>query len=234
MNNIKLFENIKVIGFDADDTLWENENLFHDIEKKYTSLLTEYAKIEEISKELFNTEMSNLSIYGYGVKSFTLSMIETALKTSQNKIEPAVLNEILNLGKGLLNHPVILLPGVKETLQRLSQKYRLIVATKGDLLDQERKLAQSGLSTLFHHIEIMSDKQENNYRQLLKKQDISAAEFVMIGNSLKSDILPIVDLGGKGIYIPYHITWEHEKTPDQQKSEHYITLENINQLENYL
>lgn len=104
------------------------------------------------------------------------------------------------------------MPGVKETLQRLSQKYRLIVATKGDLLDQERKLAQSGLSTLFHHIEIMSDKQENNYRQLLKKQDISAAEFVMIGNSLKSDILPIVELGEKGIYIPYHITWEHENS----------------------
>lgn len=229
-----MFRDIKVIGFDADDTMWENEDHFHAIEHKYIAMLAEFAPPETVSRELFATEMANLEIYGFGVKSFTLSMLETALNISQNRIEPLRLAEILNLGKELLNQPVVLLPGVKETLENLAQFYRLIVVTKGDLLDQERKLAKSGLTSLFHHIEIMSDKQTDNYRQLLTKQEIAASEFLMVGNSLKSDILPVVELGGKGVYIPYHLTWQHEKTDEQQSAVNYLQVTDITKLEEHL
>ena len=194
---------IKYIGFDADDTLWINEPNYKEIESKFCELLSEYLTAEKATEELFKTEIKNLSIYGFGVKSFTLSMIETALRVSDNNLDPVLVNKIILLGKELLNVPLQLLNGVKDILETLSPKYKLIVATKGDLLDQERKLEASNLAEYFHHIEIMSDKKKSNYNKLLNHLDILPEEFLMIGNSLKSDILPVLQIGGNAVHIPF-------------------------------
>src|ERR1700712_2973273 len=202
---------IKVIAFDADDTLWINEPYFQETEKKFCALLEDFLPHHSISQELFKTEIENLSLYGYGVKGFILSMIETALKVSNNKLNVSIIEKITQYGKELLSGPVEILDGVEEVLQSLSGKYKLVVATKGDLLDQERKLKKSGINHYFHHTEIMSDKQEADYLKLIKHLDIQAEEFLMIGNSLKSDILPVLAIGGHGIHVPYHTTWAHEQ-----------------------
>lgn len=205
---------VKVIGFDADDTLWENENHFQEAERRYAALLSPFADAASASAELFRTETANIAIYGYGVKSFTLSMLETAVRISRGALPAATVGEILALGKGLLTMPVILLPGVEETLSVLKARFRLVVVTKGDLVDQERKLARSGLEGLFHHIEIVSEKDESNYRSLLRHLELRPEQFVMVGNSMKSDILPVLGLGGYGIHIPFHATWQHEKVEE--------------------
>ena len=191
------FKDIKVIGFDADDTLWVNETYFRETEERFAELLEGYETKNKIDQELFKVEMKNLELYGYGVKGFVLSMIETALDLSNNRISQQTLTEILELGKKMISHPVELLDGVEEVLSKLESKYRLIVLTKGDLLDQERKLEKSGISKYFHHVEVLSDKKENNYRNLLEHLEIDVAEFLMIGNSLKSDVLPILNIGAK-------------------------------------
>ena len=188
------YQNIKVIGFDADDTLWVNETYFREAEKKFTNLLSQYETPNKIDQELFRMEMDNLPLYGYGVKAFTLSMVESALELSNYNISTKTIEAILNIGKDMLNKPVKLLEGVEEVLKVLSKKYRLILATKGDLLDQEQKLEKSGLTDYFHHIEVLSDKKEANYSKLLNHLDINPSEFLMIGNSLKSDILPLVNI----------------------------------------
>lgn len=210
-------KDIKVIGFDADDTLWVNEPFFQDVERQYENLLSAYADNQTISRELFSTEMKNISMYGYGAKGFTLSMIESALHISNNQIPQTSIRRILELGQSLLNTPVKLLKGVEETLGKLNgkQNYRLIVATKGDLTDQQRKLSKSGLEKYFDHIEIMSDKTEREYELLFDHLGIHASQFLMIGNSLKSDILPVLSLGGNGIHIPFEVTWQHEETKDE-------------------
>jgi putative hydrolase of the HAD superfamily len=201
----------KVIAFDADDTLWVNEPYFQETEHKFCALLEDYVSHHAAAQELFRTEIENLSLYGYGIKGFMLSMIETALRVSNNTIPLAVIEKAITYGKELLERPIELLDNVKEVLGRLKTKYRLVVATKGDLLDQERKLKKSQLEQYFHHIEIMSDKQEADYLKLIKHLDINPSEFLMIGNSIKSDILPVLSIGGHGIHIPYHTTWAHEK-----------------------
>lgn len=201
---------IKVIGFDADDTLWENEPYYRETEDKFCELLKEYLPKEKINEELFTTEINNLELYGYGIKAFTLSLIETAIRVSDSKVSASTILSIIELGKEQLNKPNHLLSGVNHVLETLKEDYKLIVATKGDLLDQARKLKNSNLLQYFHHIEIMSDKQEDNYRDLLKHLDIKPSEFLMVGNSLKSDILPILNLGGYGVFIPFHVTWQHE------------------------
>ncbi len=204
-------KNIKVIGFDADDTLWVNEPHYQQVEQEFCKLLAEFLPEKQLSEELFNTEMQNLALYGYGGKSFLLSMIETAQRISNNRVENQTLAQIITLGKTLLDQPVELLDGVKETLEKIgSRDVELILATKGDLLDQERKLAKSELKNYFHHIEIMSDKKQQNYEVLLAHLDIAPENFLMIGNSLKSDIIPVVELGGFAIHVPYHTTWAHE------------------------
>ena len=183
--------NIKVIAFDADDTLWVNEPYFKEIEERFCDLLEDYLPRHTLVKELFKTEIDNLALYGYGVKGFVLSMIETALRISNNTLNVEVIGKALDLGKELLQKNIELLDGVEHVLQSLKGKYRLVVATKGDLLDQERKLKKSGLEHSFHHIEIMSDKQEADYSKLIKHLDIHPSEFLMLGNSLKSDVLPV-------------------------------------------
>lgn len=222
-------KNIKVIGFDADDTLWVNEPYYLETENKFCTLLEEFLPNKEISKELFATEMQNLELYGYGAKAFILSLLETSLKISNYKVSQKSVGEIINLGKELLNKPLELLDGVEEVLKELEKDhYRLIVATKGDLLDQERKLRKSGLEKYFHHIEIMSDKQESDYQKIIDHLDIQPEEFVMIGNSLKSDIIPTINLGCFGIHIPYHTTWLHEVVSDDEiKSINYKKVEHI-------
>jgi len=201
---------IKVIAFDADDTLWENEPYFLETEKKLCALLEDFLPQHTTSQELFKTEIANLSLYGYGIKGFMLSMIETAIRVSDKTINNEVIEKIIQYGKELLAKPIELLDGVEEVLQTLKGKYRLVVATKGDLLDQERKLKKSQLEHYFHHVEVMSEKGEPDYIKLIKHLDIKPEEFLMLGNSLKSDIMPVLAIGGHGIHIPYHTTWAHE------------------------
>jgi putative hydrolase of the HAD superfamily len=202
---------IKVIAFDADDTLWINEPYFQETENKFCALLEDYLPKHTLVKELFKTEIQNLPLYGYGIKGFMLSMIETALRISSNTLNIEVLEKAIQFGKELLEKPIEILDGIENALKSLKGNYRLVVATKGDLLDQERKLKKSGLEHYFHHIEILSDKQESDYLKLIKHLDIQPAEFLMIGNSLKSDVLPVLSIGGHAVHIPYHTTWAHEQ-----------------------
>jgi putative hydrolase of the HAD superfamily len=228
------YGNIKVVGFDADDTLWVNETYFRSAEEKFASLLDSYETKNQIDQELFKTEIKNLELYGYGIKGFMLSMIESALDLSNNRISQATISEILNLGKEMLSHPVELLDGVEEVLEKLKDKYRLIVLTKGDLLDQERKLEKSGLSQYFHHVEVLSDKKEGNYKNLLDHLEIPVEEFLMIGNSLKSDVLPILKIGAKAVHIPFHTTWQHEEGKLQEHTNNHLTLGTISDILKYL
>jgi putative hydrolase of the HAD superfamily len=210
MNNIFVVMNLKVIAFDADDTLWVNEPYFRQTEEQFYSLLGEFSSQHELERELLKIEIENLPFYGYGIKGFVLSMMETALKVTNNAIGSTVINQIIELGKQMLNQPIELLEGVEDVLQVLKEKYRLVVATKGDLLDQERKLKKSNISHYFHHIEIMSEKDNANYLKLITHLDIKPKELMMVGNSLKSDILPVLNIGGYAVHVPYHITWAHE------------------------
>ncbi|MBE9583012.1 HAD family hydrolase [Mucilaginibacter sp. JRF] len=221
---------IKVIAFDADDTLWVNEPYFRRTEEEFYKLLNEYLQQHALERELLKTEIGNLKLYGYGVKGFILSMIETALQVTNNTIPAEVIGQIIDLGKALLDEPIELLDGVEEVLSALKGRYRLVVATKGDLLDQERKLKKSGLSHYFHHIEIMSEKDDANYLKLLKHLDIQPGELLMIGNSLKSDIMPILNIGGSAIHVPYHITWAHEQIEDTIDSDRFESIASIREI----
>ena len=201
---------LKVIAFDADDTLWANEPYFRETENRFFELFQDYLPQHTVARELLKTEIDNLTLYGYGIKGFILSMIETALRISEKTIPLEVIEKIIQEGKDLLQKPVEIIDGVEDVLNALKGNYRLVMATKGDLLDQERKLKKSKLEHYFHHIEIMSDKREDDYRKLIKHLDIKPEEFLMIGNSLKSDALPVLNIGGHAIHVPYHITWAHE------------------------
>ncbi|UII80161.1 HAD family hydrolase [Flagellimonas sp. CMM7] len=228
------FNDIKVIGFDADDTLWVNETYFRETEERFAELLEGYETKNKVDQELFKMEMENLALYGYGVKGFVLSMIESALDLSNNKIPQEIILEILNLGKKMISHPVELLDGVEEVLSKLVDKYRLIVLTKGDLLDQERKLEKSGISKYFHHVEVLSDKKESNYRNLLEHLEINVREFLMIGNSLKSDVLPILNIGATAIHVPFHTTWAHEMVTDAEQVNNHLKLNSLKDILKYL
>lgn len=217
-------KNIKVIAFDADDTLWVNEPYFRETEKEFCSLLKDYFPEDVINSELLKTEINNISIYGYGIKGFMLSMIETVSKITNNSADIELVNKIIDLGKDMLNKPVELLDGVEILLKQLNGDYRLVMATKGDLLDQERKLVKSGLEKHFHHIEVMSNKRSEDYMKLLKNLDCNPEHFLMVGNSLKSDVLPVLEIGAQAIHVPFHTTWSHEEV-------HKSSLDNFNVLE---
>lgn len=229
------YQHIKVIGFDADDTLWVNETYFREAEIEFCELMKAYETPNKTDQELFKMEMKNLPLYGYGVKAFALSMVEMALEISNYHVSQKTIQSILNIGKNMLEKPVELLDGVEEVLKTLSKKYRLILATKGDLLDQERKLEKSGLTDYFHHIEVMSDKQDANYSKLLNHLDIKSSEFLMIGNSLKSDILPLVNLKAHAIHVPFHTTWAHEQvTENETNGKSYKTVSSLRDVLNFL
>ena len=225
---------IKVIAFDADDTLWVNEPFFQETEKKFCDLLEDFLPHHSISRELFTIEIQNLVYYGYGVKGYILSMIEAAITITAGKIGVESIAKILALGKELLDKDIELLDGVEDVLKALQGKYRLVMATKGDLLDQERKLVKSGLTNYFHHIEIVSEKHEPEYRKLIKHLDIKPNEFLMIGNSLKSDILPVLNIGGHGFHVPFHTTWEHEKLEINIDHQNFKQLDSIREVLNYV
>jgi putative hydrolase of the HAD superfamily len=225
---------LKVIAFDADDTLWVNEPYFRQTEEQFYELLGGYSSQHELERELLKIEIENLSLYGYGIKGFILSMIETTLKVTDNNISTAIIGQIIDLGKQMLNQPIELLDGVEDVLKSLKRKYRLVVATKGDLLDQERKLKKSGLSHYFHHIEIMSEKDDANYLKLIKHLDIQPGELMMVGNSLKSDILPVLNIGGFAVHVPYHITWAHEHIEDSIDNERFKSAEYIREILDFL
>ncbi len=229
------FGNVSVIGFDADDTLWVNETYFREVEDKFAKILEDYEVNDRAVQELFKVEIRNLGRYGYGVKGFVLSMIECALDLSNHTLPQTSISEIINLGKEMIEYPIELLPDVVDVISRLKDEYRLIVVTKGDLLDQERKLQRSEIAHYFHHVEIVHEKEEANYSRLLRQQDIDPKEFLMVGNSLKSDVLPVVGIGAQAVHIPFHTTWQHEEAESQsQENADYLTLSSIADLPGYL
>ena len=221
---------IKVIGFDADDTLWINEEHYRHAEEHFVRLMEPWLTEREARKELFRIEMKNLGMYGYGAKGFTLSMITAAISISNGQAGSEVIAQIIELGSALINAPIKLLTNVEDVLATLYKDYKLIVATKGDLLDQERKLGNSNLEKYFHHVEIMSDKNPDSYRKLVRHLDINAGEFLMIGNSLKSDVIPVLEIGSDAIHIPYHTTWAHEHVDDMTDFQPYMTLDGFSDL----
>jgi putative hydrolase of the HAD superfamily len=205
-------QNLRVIAFDADDTLWHNEVIFERVHERYRDLLSNYHDAETVNRTLFATEMRNLELYGYGVKGFTLSAIETAIELTAGKISAEEIRTLLERGRAMLNHPVELLDQVADTLNGLTDKYDLWLITKGDLRDQERKLEKSGLREYFRAVEIVSEKNTATYATILQLRHTAPAEFLMVGNSLHSDILPVLELGASAAHVPYHLTWEHERS----------------------
>ena len=200
-----------VIGFDADDTLWHNETIFENVHARYRDMLAHYHDAATVDRTLFATEMRNLEPYGYGVKGFMLSAIETAIELSAGKISADEIRQLLDLGREMLAHPVDLLDGVADTLDTLAGTHRLLVITKGDLRDQERKLAKSGIAQHFRHVEIVSEKNESAYVAILRRHAIAPENFLMVGNSLRSDIVPVLALGGAAAHVPYPLTWAYEQ-----------------------
>jgi len=208
-------QNLTTVGFDADDTLWHNERFFRLTQDRFEQLLADYADPMHLHQRLLAAERRNIAHYGFGIKGFTLSMIETALDVTENRVPAAVIRELIEAGQEMLRHPIDLLPHARETVQAAAQNHKVLLITKGDLLDQERKLAQSGLGDLFDGVEIVSDKTPATYQALLQRHGVGATQAMMVGNSMKSDVRPMVALGGWGVYVPHGLTWEleHAKPP---------------------
>lgn len=224
---------INTIAFDADDTLWRNEDIFIHAQDEFIKLLLPYHEESYIRSHLAEIQVRNLENFGYGVKGFTLSMIETAIELTEGRVSGSEIHEIISLAKCMLASPVELLPNIEAVLQALKGKFKLLVITKGDLLDQESKLARSGIADYFDLIEVVSEKTEETYRQILERHNISVEQFLMVGNSLKSDILPILDLGAQAIHIPYHSTWEHEQVAESTLS-NYPQLQSLQAVDELL
>ena len=222
---------VQVVGFDGDDTLWHSETRFHVTQGEFRELLKRHVPDANADTRLAETEMKNLSIYGYGVKSFTLSMLETAMELTEKRIPAADLDVILGWGKRMLMEPTELLDGVEDTVRALSSRYDLLLVTKGDLFDQESKLARSGLGNLFLGVEVVSEKNKETYGRIFQRRAIKPEEFVMVGNSLRSDIVPVVELGGRAVHIPYEVTWAHEEVREEELPEQgWRRLETIREL----
>lgn len=218
---------ITTVGLDADDTLWHNETIFRLTHARFVDLLADHGDEATIEARLAETEQRNLRLYGYGIKGFTLSMIETAMELTNGEAPPHVVREILAAGREMLAHPVETLPGVDAVVAELSEKYRLVLITKGDLLDQERKLAASGLGDLFSAVEIVSEKDRATYERVFTRHGTGPAEAVMAGNSMKSDVLPALEAGAFGVHIPYHVTWAHELADAPESHPRYGALDTI-------
>jgi putative hydrolase of the HAD superfamily len=222
---------IRVVGFDGDDTLWHSESRFEVTQGKFRDLLQRHVRDIDVDRRLAEMEMKNLNVYGYGVKSFTLSMLETAIQLTQGRIPATDLEVILDWGKRMLQEPTELLDGVGETLRSLAGKYDLMLITKGDLFDQEGKLARSGLGDLFWGVDVLSEKNVESYQGVFKRRGIEPSKFVMVGNSLRSDVVPAVALGARAIHIPYHVTWQHEQVPESElPREGWVRIASIKEL----
>lgn len=221
----------KTIAFDADDTLWHNEGLYSLTQKRFSQLLSPYQDDEIIQRELYETEMRNLKIFGYGIKGFTLSMIETAIELTGGQIAGEEIRQIIGYAKEMLQTPVKLIDEAEAVVSSLSTHYQLMLITKGDLFDQESKVAQSGLARYFDIVEIVTEKTAETYADLLEKHDLEADQFIMVGNSLRSDILPVLSAGAHAVHIPYHLTWSHEMIePVASISDRFHELEQIDKL----
>lgn len=224
-----------IIAFDADDTLWHNEILYNNAQDRLQELLVAYHLDGQVKEELFLTEMQNLHYYGYGIKGFALSMVETAVRITGGRIQGREILAIIDLAQEMVLAPVQLLDHVADVIPALSASYTLMLVTKGDLFDQERKIAQSGLASHFAYVEIVSEKSADVYRALLKKHRIGPRRFLMVGNSLRSDVLPVIALGGHAVHIPYRITWQHEAVSESDESQpDYVELEHIGLLPDFL
>src|SRR6266849_1390235 len=222
---------IRYVAFDGDDTLWHNETRFHLTQTALRDLLRSHIPDADVDRHLSEVEMRNLSLYGYGVKAFTLSMLETAIQVTNGRIPTSDLEVILGWGKRMLGEPTELLDGVEDVLRDVGSRYELLLITKGDLFDQESKLARSGLAEMFSGVEILSEKNVETYRSVLRRHGIDPHEFVMVGNSLRSDIAPVVAIGARGVHIPYPLTWHHEHVPeDSMPSQGWYRLEKISEL----
>ncbi|MFS2153077.1 HAD family hydrolase [Rhizobium sp. Rhizsp42] len=221
---------LTTIGFDADDTLWQNEQFYRLTETHFTELLSDYAEGTLVSERLLAAEKRNLQHYGFGIKGFTLSMIETAIEITEGNVPASVIAQILDTGRDLLSHPVETLPEVRETLAALSDHYLLVLITKGDLFDQERKLAQSGLGDFFHAVEIVSDKTAVTYRRIFSKIGGGPERAMMVGNSLKSDIVPAIAAGSYGVFVPHELTWVLEHVEEPTEAPRFRKIERLGEL----
>ncbi|ODN70580.1 HAD family hydrolase [Methylobrevis pamukkalensis] len=215
---------LTTIGFDADDTLWQNEHFFKMTEARFADLLAEHAEAETIASRLLDTERRNIQFYGYGIKGFVLSMIETAIEITEGRVPAATIAEIMSYGRAMSEHPVETLPHVHETLAEISAAFRIVLVTKGDLFDQERKLAQSGLGDYFDAVEIVSDKTPDVYRRIFERHGDGPARSMMVGNSLKSDVIPAIEAGGHGVHVPHQLSWglEHAEAPTDEARFHVL------------
>lgn len=219
---------LELIAFDADDTLWQNEDIYAHAQEKFVRLLAPYGNAQEVAQKLSETELRNLWLYGYGIKAFMLSMLETALDVSNGHIPSRDLQTLINWGREMLTADIRLLDHVEPTVAALSRSYALMIITKGDLRDQESKVTRSGLRRYFRYTEVVSDKTRDSYAALLARYRVAASRFLMVGNSLRSDVLPVVALGGLAVHIPYHLTWEHEAVlSEPTEGRKYFELEHI-------
>jgi putative hydrolase of the HAD superfamily len=226
---------IEVIGFDADDTLWHNEVLYHQAKEELGQILAGYRHPKEVKDRLDQTEVTNIKYYGYGIKSFTLSMIETAAQVSEGRVTAKEIDAIIIIAKRMLTAPVDLVDGVETTLGSLSGSYKLMLITKGDQFEQERKISTSGISHYFDYLEVVGEKSEASYRKILGQYNLDPARFLMVGNSLRSDVLPVLKIGGQAVYIPNEQTWFHENaSQDEIRGVEYAELERLSQLPEYL
>jgi len=226
---------INVIGIDADDTLWHNEHLYHQAKKKFTQVLAEYCDLEGIKARLDETEVRNIEYYGYGIKSFTLSMVEAATDISKGQVTGDEIGEIIAIAKKMLRAPVELVEGAEDTLNELSADYDLMLITKGDPFEQERKIEHSRIAKYFLYLEVVGEKSEATYRKILGQYKLDPVRFMMVGNSLRSDILPVLKIGGQAVYIPNEYTWFHENASHEEIGEaKYAQLERFGQLPDYL
>jgi putative hydrolase of the HAD superfamily len=226
---------IEVIGFDADDTLWHNETLYHQSKEELSQILVDYREPQEIKAWLDQTEVANIEYYGYGIKSFTLSMIETAINVSDGKVTAKEIKEIITIAKRMLTAPVDLVDGAEDTLIKLSSDHTLMLITKGDQFEQERKIEASGIAHYFRYLEVVGEKSEASYRKILGQYNLDPINFLMVGNSLRSDILPVLRIGGQAVHIPNEQTWFHENaSQDEIREVEYAELERLSQLPEYL
>lgn len=224
-------KDINVVAFDADDTLWVNETMFRDCISLFCDLLSGYDDHEVLGKTLESTQTRNLEVFGYGAKSFTLSMIETAIEVSGGQVASGVISQIIAMGKEMNRHPVRLIDGIEEVLRRLSERFRLMLITKGDLIEQERKICKSGLKDYFSCIKVVSEKDETAYKSCLDLHGIKQDEFLMVGNSVKSDVLPVINIGAQAIHIPFHTTWCHEQVCcSKLVGKDFMTLDHASEL----
>jgi putative hydrolase of the HAD superfamily len=221
---------LTAIGFDADDTLWHNERFFRMTHERFAELLAEYTAADQLMERLTAAERRNLGHYGFGIKGFTLSMIETAIEVTGARIPATVIAELIAAGREMLDHPIELLPGARETVEALVGTYRLILITKGDLLDQERKLAQSGLGELFDGVEIVSHKTATGYAEIFARHAEGAERAMMVGNSLRSDVLPMLAAGGWGVHVPHELTWALEEAGEPQDAPRFLRLATLAEL----